>query len=178
MLMLLAGFETPDSGQIRLEGKAMAGIHPGQRPLSFVFQDNNLFAHLDVFTNIALGISPSLRLDGAQKLAVSAALDRVGLGGFEQRQPANLSGGERQRVAFARALVRKRPILLLDEPFAALDPKLHLEMADLLKDIHRSEGNTVVIVTHHAVDVDSLADTVLNIEQGHNIASEHVDITQ
>ena len=144
LLNLIAGFETPDKafpgkmgtgfpfgnatkssmGRILVDGKDISRLHPAERPVSLVFQDNNLFGHLDLLTNIGLGISPSLKLSAADRDRISAALTRVGLGGFEKRLPPTLSGGERQRAAFARALVRNRPLLLLDEPFAALHPGL------------------------------------------------------
>ncbi|WP_377297285.1 ATP-binding cassette domain-containing protein [Rhizobium sp. SGZ-381] len=166
LLNLVAGFETPDSGRVRLSGRDMTGVHPGQRPLSLVFQDNNLFAHLDLLTNVGLGIHPALKLSPADRRAVSDALSRVGLAGYEKRMPGTLSGGERQRAAFARALVRKRPLLLLDEPFAALDPALRVSMAELLLNLHRESGNTVVIVTHDRDEVTRLADRVLGVENG------------
>ena len=165
-LNLLAGFETPDQGEILMAGRDMAGLHPAERPVSLVFQDNNLFAHLDVFTNVGLGISPSLRLTADDRSRIAAALDRVGLPGFEKRSPPTLSGGERQRVAFARALVRQKPILLLDEPFASLDPGLRAAMADLLRDLHRETGNSTVIVTHDPDEVRRLADRAIFIAGG------------
>lgn len=164
---IIAGFETPDAGQVRLGGEDMGAAPPGKRPVSLVFQDNNLFAHLDLFTNVALGVSPSLRLDAAGRALVSAALSRVGLGGFEKRMPATLSGGERQRAAFARALVRKRPIMLLDEPFAALDPSLRHQMGELLSALHRDGGFTVLMITHDPDEARRLADRFVLIEGGH-----------
>lgn len=165
-LNLVAGFETPDRGRILIAGGDVTEEHPAERPVSLVFQDNNLFAHLDLATNIGLGISPSLRLSGNDRAAISQALDRVGLGGFEKRTPGTLSGGERQRAAFARALVRKKPVLLMDEPFAALDPGLRLSMANLLIDLHRETGNTVLIVTHDPDEVGRLADHAIFIDHG------------
>ena len=97
-----------------------------------IFQENNLFAHLDVAANVGLGISPALRLTAADSERIATALGRTGLAGKEKRLPRELSGGERQRVALARALVRDRPVLLLDEPFASLGPALREEMLDLL----------------------------------------------
>lgn len=166
LLNLVAGFETPDSGHIWLEGRNVTGIHPGERPLSLVFQDNNLFAHLDLFTNVGLGLHPGLKLTASQRQDVSNALVRVGLGGSEKRKPGTLSGGERQRAAFARALVRKRPLLMLDEPFAALDPALRVTMADLLVSLHRETRNTVMLVTHDMEEVRRLADDVMFIDSG------------
>lgn len=165
-LNLLAGFDAPSNGQIMIDGADVTRSHPAQRPVSLVFQDNNLFTHLDVFTNVGLGIDPALKLSASDRSAIPAALEKVGLGGFERRMPATLSGGERQRVAFARALVRKRPALLLDEPFAALDPGLRNEMAVLLLDMHRQSGNTVVIVSHDPDEVRRIADFALFIEGG------------
>ena len=165
-LNLLAGFETPDRGHVALAGQDVTGQHPGERPASLVFQDNNLFAHLDLFTNVGLGISPSMRLSANDRQRISGALARVGLSGFEKRMPGTLSGGERQRAAFARALVRDKPILLLDEPFAALDPGLRAGMAELLVALHRETGNTVLIVTHDPAEVRRLADHAIFIEGG------------
>lgn len=165
-LNLLAGFDTADRGRILLGGQDVTHRHAAERPVSLVFQDNNLFAHLDVFTNIGLGIHPALKLSPADRQAIAAALDKVGLAGFERRMPGTLSGGERQRVAFARALVRKRPILLLDEPFAALDPTLRRDMAALLLDMHRDSGNTVVIVSHDVDEMRRIADYAIFIDHG------------
>jgi thiamine transport system ATP-binding protein len=131
-----------------------------------IFQDNNLFSHLDVFTNIALGINPSLKLSAQERQSVSNALQRVGLAGFEKRLPPNLSGGERQRVAMARALVRHRSVLLLDEPFAALDPGLRAGMAELLSSLHQETGNTVLLVTHKPEEVQQLAKHVVFMDKG------------
>jgi len=171
LLNLLAGFETPQAGRVIVSGQDVGRLHPSARPVSLVFQDNNLFSHLDLFTNVGLGIDPALRLDAAGRQAVSAALARVGLGGFERRLPPTLSGGERQRAAFARALVRHRPLLLLDEPFAALDHDLRDTMVALLLDLHQETQNTVLIVSHDPAEVRDLADHVLVIAEGHVSAS-------
>ncbi len=165
-LNLVAGFERPDAGTVSIGGQDVTALHPAERPVSLVFQDNNLFAHLDIASNIGLGIDPSLRLSAQDRAAVSTALERVGLGGFEKRRPGTLSGGERQRAAFARALVRRRPVLLLDEPFAALDPDLRAAMSALLVELHRETGNTVLIVTHDPQEVRRSADHVLFLKQG------------
>lgn len=165
-LNLVSGFEVPDSGKIIINGQDLIAAHPAERPVSFVFQDNNLFSHLDLFTNIGLGIHPGMKLSGADRRAVSEALEWVGLKGLEKRKPATLSGGERQRVAFARALVRKKPLLLLDEPFGALDAQLRAEMGNLLKELHGKTANTVLVVSHNLEDVSRLADEVLSIQDG------------
>ncbi len=166
LLNIVAGFETPDEGRVLIEGRDVGNLLPAERPVSLVFQDNNLFAHLDLFTNVGLGINPALRLDNADREAVSTALKRVGLEGFERRLPSTLSGGERQRAAFARALVRRKPVLLLDEPFAALDPGLRAAMADLLEGLHDETGSTVIIVSHDPDEVARLARHVIFIDAG------------
>lgn len=166
LLNIIAGFETPDAGSVEILGERVAGRDPSERPVSVIFQEHNLFAHLDVGTNIGLGIDPALKLGIKERARIAAALGRVGLDGFAKRMPPTLSGGERQRVALARALVRRKPVLLLDEPFAALDPGLRGSMSSLLLDLHRQEGNTILIITHHPDDVLALADSVLFLDQG------------
>jgi thiamine transport system ATP-binding protein len=165
-LNLLSGFETPDTGTISIGGQDVTSLHPAERPVSLVFQDNNLFAHLDLFTNVGLGISPSLKLSTDDRERISEALTKVGLQDFEKRMPGTLSGGERQRAAFARALVRKRALLLLDEPFAALDPGLRAGMSELLKRLHEETGNTVLIVSHDPQEVRRLADYAVFLDRG------------
>ncbi|WJR69167.1 ATP-binding cassette domain-containing protein [Neorhizobium sp. CSC1952] len=166
LLNLVAGFETPDRGRVVIAGDDATDKHPSERPVSLIFQDNNLFTHLDLFTNVGLGISPSLKLSAEDRKAISEALVRVGLGGFDKRMPGTLSGGERQRAAFARTLVRRKPVLLMDEPFAALDPGLRLSMANLLLDLHREARNTVLIVTHDPDEVGRLAEHAIFIDHG------------
>ena len=166
LLNLIAGFEIPESGRILIAGEDVTHAHPSKRPISLVFQDNNLFAHLDLVTNIGLGVDPSLKLSREDRVRISQSLERVGLAGFETRKPGTLSGGERQRAAFARVLVRKRTVLLMDEPFAALDPELRASMASLLLDLHRETGNTVVIVSHDRAEVQKLADVVVAVDDG------------
>jgi len=166
LLNLVAGFETPDRGRVVIAGEDVTAKHPSERPVSLVFQDNNLFVHLDLFTNVGLGISPSLKLTAQDRKTIAQALERVGLKGFERRMPGTLSGGERQRAAFARALVRNKPVLLMDEPFAALDPGMRLSMAGLLLDLHRETRNTVLVVTHDPDEVGRLADHAIFIDHG------------
>lgn len=165
LLNLVAGFEPPQGGRILFDGQDLAGLYPGDRPLSLVFQDNNLFAHLDLAGNVGLGIDPGLRLAADDRARIDSALGRVGLAGFGPRLPGSLSGGERQRAAFARALVRRRPLLLLDEPFAALDPELRADMGDLLLDLQQETGATVLLVSHDAAEVLRLAQHVFFIAE-------------
>ena len=166
LLNLVAGFEAPDSGRVMIGGQDMTALDPSERPVSSIFQDNNLFAHLDIFTNVALGVSPGLKLRVEDRERIEMALARVGLAGFDKRLPGTLSGGERQRAALARALVRKKPVMLLDEPFAALDPGLRAGMTSLLLDLHGETKNTVIIVTHHPEDRKKLAQQVVFLDRG------------
>lgn len=166
LLAVIAGFETLKSGAVFLDGKDMAGVGPASRPVSMVFQDYNAFAHLTVWNNVALGISPSLKLSDAQSAQVDAALLKVGLAGYEQRLPSELSGGERQRIALARVLVRNKPILLLDEPLAALDPALRQEMLDLVVALQREHGLAVLLVTHQPQDAQQVADEIIFVSEG------------
>ena len=170
LLNLIAGFEPPASGRIELGGLDVTALPPGMRPVTMVFQDHNLFAHLDVKTNVGLGISPALKLTPADRERIATALDRVGLTGFEHRLPGQLSGGERQRVAIARALVRDKPVLLLDEPFAALGPALRREMLDLVAEIRREKAMTVLIVTHQPDDARHAATHTAFVHQGRVLA--------
>jgi thiamine transport system ATP-binding protein len=152
LLSLIAGFERADGGSIRIGGLDITALPPAERPVTMLFQDNNLFAHLTVEQNVGLGMHPGLRLDEGEREKVTAALEQVGLGGFAQRRPDQLSGGERQRTALARSLVRNRPVLLLDEPFAALGPALRREMLDLVNELRQAQGFTVLFVTHQPED--------------------------
>ena len=170
LLNLIAGFERPVSGRILIDGADMAGVAPGARPVNFIFQDNNVFAHLDIWNNVALGLSPGLKLDRAQRARVDDALAKVGLGDLAQRLPGAVSGGERQRVAIARALLRAKPVLLLDEPFAALGPALRLSMLDLMKDLQRQHGLTIVMVSHQPEDAQHAASHVAFLAAGRIVA--------
>ena len=167
LLNLVAGFETPSSGRILIGGADTTALPPARRPVSMVFQENNLFAHLDVAQNVGLGRSPSLRLTDADRADIAAALARTGLAGKERRLPAELSGGERQRVALSRVLVRDRPVLLLDEPFASLGPALRREMLELVAALQAERGMTILMVTHHPDDARALAHRIAFVEDGH-----------
>ncbi len=166
LLSAVAGFHDPDRGRVLWQGQDLTPLPPGQRPLSILFQDNNLFPHLTVAQNVGLGLRPDLRLSRQQRADVEAALDRVGLAGLGPRRPAALSGGQQSRVALARVLLRKRPLLLLDEPFAALGPALKAEMLGLVGSIANGSGLTVLMVTHDPADARRLCDLALLVEGG------------
>jgi thiamine transport system ATP-binding protein len=168
LLNLLAGFIQPqtDAAQILLGDQRVDQLDPAQRPVTSLFQEHNLFAHMSVFNNLALGIRPSLRLTADEIDQVEIALDQVGLKGLGSRLPKQLSGGQRQRVALGRALVRRKPLLLLDEPFSALDPALRQEMVALVKGLSQQHQLTVLLVTHEPKDALELAETVVFIADG------------
>jgi thiamine transport system ATP-binding protein len=172
LLSIIAGFDMPQSGRVVLDGKDMTKASPSERPVTMVFQDHNTFAHLDLWTNVALGISPSLKLDALEKQAVDDALARTGLKPLALRKPGEVSGGERQRVAIARALLRDEPILLLDEPFAALGPALRREMLDLVKELQKEKGYTVMLVSHHPDDALYAATRTAFLSNGQILAFE------
>jgi len=166
LLNLIAGFERPLSGRVMIGAEDVTALRPDQRPVSMIFQDNNVFAHLDLRANVALGLSPSLRLDMAQEALVDDALAEVGLLPLARRKPGEVSGGERQRVAVARALVRDRPVLLLDEPFAALGPAQRRAMLDLVMALQKRKGLTILMVTHQPEDADYAASHTAYLENG------------
>ncbi|WP_434289659.1 thiamine ABC transporter ATP-binding protein [Celeribacter sp. SCSIO 80788] len=166
LLSLIGGFEEPDTGQLLWNGQDLTETLPHERPISHLFQDNNLFAHMTAAENVGLGIRPNLRLSKAERARVSEALSAVGLAGMEARRPAELSGGQQSRVALARVLVQEKPLILLDEPFSALGPAMRGEMIGLAKEVSAKLGATMLMVTHDIADVDRFADLVIWVEGG------------
>jgi thiamine transport system ATP-binding protein len=166
LLSAIVGFLAPVAGAVRWNGVNLARVSPGQRPMSMLFQDQNLFPHLTVTQNLGLGVRPDLRLSREDIARVDRTLDRVGLSGVRGRKPAQLSGGQASRAALARALLRARPVLLLDEPFAALGPALKAEMLALLAEVAAENGATVLMVTHDPADARSFAEEVILVTDG------------
>ena len=166
LLALIAGFERPDRGRILWNGADITGDSVARRPVSILFQDGNLFPHLTVFDNVALGLRPDLRLSPHQRDRVAQSLSDVGLGDFGDRRPATLSGGQQARVGLARMLLRDRPLALLDEPFAALDPGLRAEMLALLKSLSERRGLTLIMACHDLRDAERLCDRLWLLEDG------------
>lgn len=166
LLSVIAGFFAPVAGRVFWDGDDLTGMAPGERPLSILFQDQNLFPHLTVEQNLGLGIRSDLRLTETQKALRDKALARVGLSGLGARRPAQLSGGQIARAALARALLRARPLLLLDEPFAALGPALKAEMLDLVRDVAADTGATVLMVTHDPADAKAFSDLTILVADG------------
>ncbi|EIO3979422.1 TPA: thiamine ABC transporter ATP-binding protein [Vibrio vulnificus] len=166
LLALLAGFIAPQSGRMALDGRLLNTLSPAQRPFSMLFQEHNLFAHLTVRDNIALGLHPGLKLTSQQQKQVEQAAKQVGIEAYLDRLPEQLSGGQRQRVALARCFVQPNPIWLLDEPFSALDPVLREEMLSLVKLLAQERAITVLMVTHHLSDARAIASHFAYIDKG------------
>lgn len=166
LLSLVAGFLVPASGSIVIDGVDHTRTPPSVRPVSMLFQENNLFSHLTVRQNIALGMHPGMKLNEAQKRRLREITERVGLTDMLDRLPSQLSGGQRQRVALARCLVRQQPVLLLDEPFSALDPALRKEMLQLLDDLCREQQLALLMVSHSIEDAARIASRSIVIKDG------------
>jgi len=166
LLAALCGFVPLAAGRLLWDGADLTHADPGARPMTMLFQDNNLFPHLTVMQNVGLGLRPDLRLDAAERVRVERALERVELGRYADVKPGQLSGGQQSRVALARVLVQARPFVLLDEPFAALGPALRNEMLDLMQDTVAQTGAALVMVTHAPEDVRRIADEVIFVEGG------------
>ncbi len=165
LLAAIGGFVPLSAGRITWDGVRIDTRAPAERPVATIFQDDNLFPHLSAFENVGLGIAPNRRLVGAERDRVEDMLARVGLEGMGARKPAALSGGEQSRVALARAVLQDRPVILLDEPFAALGPALKAEMIDLVSELAGARGRTVLMVTHDPRDARRLGgDTILVAE--------------
>jgi spermidine/putrescine transport system ATP-binding protein len=165
-LRMIAGFEQPSSGEIRLLGKPVQHLPPNRRNVNMVFQNYALFPHLSVFDNVAFSLrvrrvpSPEIRE------RVAAALNMARLPGLERRKPNQLSGGQQQRVALARALVNRPAVLLLDEPLGALDQKLRKEMQLELKSLQREVGITFIYVTHDQEEALTMSDRIAVMNKG------------
>ena len=166
LLNLIAGFVLPTQGNIWLNGENHTHSAPYERPVSMLFQENNLFPHLTVQQNLALGLKTSLKLTALEQDQIERVADAVGLTSFLSRLPNSLSGGQKQRVALARCLLRDKPILLLDEPFSALDPELRMDMLNLIDELCHSKKLTLLLVTHQPSELTGKVDRMLRIENG------------
>ncbi len=166
LLDAVGGFVELAEGRIVIDGGDVTRAPPGDRGVAVLFQDHNLFPHLTAWQNVALGLRPSLRLSAAEGATVSSALAQVGLDGFETRRPGELSGGQQGRVGLARALVQAKPVLLLDEAFAALGPALKAEMLALLGEVLRGRDTTLLMVTHDPQDARALCPQTLIVAEG------------
>lgn len=166
VLRSIGGFLEPDSGDILIEGKSVIQLPPEKRPTSMVFQSYNLWSHMSVYDNLAFGLKIRKMPKEEIRTAVEDALKLVRLSGFEKKYPAELSGGQQQRVALARSLLLNPAVLLLDEPFSALDAKLRHEMREELREIQMKTGLTMVFVTHDQEEALSLSDRIIVMNHG------------
>lgn len=169
-LKAISGLVTPDSGKVYLNGRPLfdsaSGLNecPQKREVGFVFQDYALFPHMTVEENIAYGLNKHEKKNSKER--IYEMLDLFHLKGLEKKNPTRLSGGQKQRVAFARALAVKPSVLLLDEPFSALDSMIRLEMRSVLKAMQRTFNIPVVLVTHDFPEVLELADKMIVYSDG------------
>ncbi|WP_314003532.1 ABC transporter ATP-binding protein [uncultured Paenibacillus sp.] len=166
ILRMLAGLESPSSGDIIFEGKRVNELPPQERGIGFVFQNYALFKHMTVFDNVAFGLKVKKQPKERIRERVMELVELTGLKGFEHRYPHQLSGGQRQRVAFARALAPEPQLLLLDEPFAAIDAKIRQELRSWLKDMIARLGITSIFVTHDQDEAIEVADEIMIISKG------------
>nr|WP_318382998.1 thiamine ABC transporter ATP-binding protein ThiQ [uncultured Enterobacter sp.] len=166
LLNLIAGFLAPASGTLMIEDREHTFTPPSRRPVSMLFQENNLFTHLSVRQNIGLGMHPGLKLTDAMRAKLSLIAAQMGIEPLLDRLPEQLSGGQRQRVALARCLVREQPVLLLDEPFSALDPALRQEMLVLVKEVCQRQQLTLLMVSHSVEDALRIAPRSLVVADG------------
>jgi sulfate transport system ATP-binding protein len=170
LLRIVAGLELPDRGRVIFGDRDVTNAPVAKRGIGFVFQHYALFGHMTVAENIAFGLNVMKRADRPQKgdirRRVDELLDLVQLPGIGERFPSQLSGGQRQRVALARALARRPSVLLLDEPFGALDAKVRRELRSALRDIHEELGLTSLFVTHDHEEAFTLANRVAVLKDG------------
>ena len=165
LLDIVAGFIEPSSGSVKLDGQELLGLSVEKRPITILFQSNNLFEHLTVQKNILLGVNKALKDSIEEVEKVQAILKEVGLEAHEYKLASELSGGQQQRVALARVLIRREPILLLDEPFTGLDEATRLEMLDLVKKITIEHKLHTIMVTHEVEDCERIANHVYKMQK-------------
>lgn len=166
ILRIIAGLETPDSGDIFIDGQRVNDIAPAKRGIGFVFQNYALFRYMNVFENIAFGMKIKKVPANKIKKRVEELTELIGLKGLENRYPVQLSGGQKQRVAFARAIAPEPKVLLLDEPFAAIDAKIRKELRQWLKTTIKKLNITSIFVTHDQDEASEVADEILIINKG------------
>ena len=166
ILRMIAGLETPDNGDIIIDGKVINNVPASKRGIGFVFQSYALFRYMTVFENIAFGLRVLKKSDSEIKDRVAELVKLIGLDGLENRYPSQLSGGQRQRVAFARALAPNPQLLLLDEPFAAIDAKVRQELRHWLKEMIAKLGVTSIFVTHDQDEAIEVADEIIIMNKG------------
>jgi len=167
LLRVIAGLEGPDSGSVEINGQDATGVPPQRRGIGFVFQHYAAFKHMTVRDNVAFGLTVRKLPKGQVKGKVDELLGIVGLSGYQDRYPNQLSGGQRQRMALARALAVEPRVLLLDEPFGALDAKVRTELREWLRVLHERVPVTTILVTHDQEEAMSVADRIVVMNEGH-----------
>ena len=171
LLDIVAGFIEPSAGSVSLNDKGLIGLPVEKRPITILFQSHNLFEHLTVQKNILLGVNKTLKDSIEEVEKVQTILKEVGLEKFEHTIASQLSGGQQQRVALARVLIRREPILLLDEPFTGLDEETRLEMLDLVKKITVKHELHTIMVTHEIEDCERIANHIYKM-QNHTLVKQ------
>ncbi len=171
LLNLIGGFLQEHTGKLCWDNSDIRGLSPSERPVTTLFQSHNLFAHLTIEDNLGLGLDPGLHLTGQDRQQLLESLEAVGLAGFEQRKPGQLSGGQLQRAALARCLLRRKPVLLLDEPFSALDEATRREMQILTRRVTEENRLCTLIVTHNPDDAKALDARMLTMKEGRLVES-------
>jgi sulfate transport system ATP-binding protein len=166
LLRVIAGLEVPDTGTVILEDRDVTGLPPQQRDIGFVFQHYAAFKHMTVRDNVAFGLKVRKRPKAEITAKVDELLGIVGLAGYQDRYPSQLSGGQRQRMALARALAVEPKVLLLDEPFGALDANVRAELRAWLRRLHDEVHVTTVLVTHDQEEAMELADSIVVLNAG------------
>ncbi|PHS30602.1 MAG: thiamine ABC transporter ATP-binding protein [Sulfurovum sp.] len=164
LLDIVAGFIEPSSGVAVLDGEELIGKPIEKRPITILFQNHNLFEHLSVQKNILLGVNKTLKDSSEDVEKVKDILKEVGLEEYEHKLASKLSGGQQQRVALARVLMRREPILLLDEPFSGLDDTTRIEMLELVQTITQEYKLHIIMVTHDLDDCERIANHVYKME--------------
>ena len=174
-LRLIAGFEEPDSGEIRIDGRVVNDLEPRDRGLGMVFQSHALFPHKTLFENMAFGLRLRKTPEDEIRRRVMDAAKLLRIDGMLDRRPAALSGGQRQRVAIGRAIVREPKVFLFDEPLSNLDAQLRNEMRSEIKRLHQRLGATIIYVTHDQVEAMTLADRIAVLSGGHRMQYDTPD---
>jgi sulfate transport system ATP-binding protein len=171
LLRVIAGLEVPDAGRVVIDGEDVTAVPAQRREIGFVFQHYAAFKHMSVFENVAFGLRIRKRPKDEVRRRVGELLDVVGLTGYQDRYPAQLSGGQRQRMALARALAVEPRVLLLDEPFGALDAKVRAELRAWLRRLHDEVHVTTVLVTHDQEEALDVADAIAVMDEGDIVQS-------
>ena len=171
LLDIVAGFIEPSAGSVVLDGKELLGLSVEKRPITILFQNHNLFEHLSVQKNILLGVNKTLKDSIEEVEKVQDILKEVGLEAYEHKLASELSGGQQQRVALARVLMRREPILLLDEPFSGLDDATRIEMLELVQKITEEHKLHTIMVTHDIDDCNRIANHIYKM-QNHTLVKQ------